>query len=42
MVVAPVGCVCFGLTTGLITMSWQAPGPSRAQGGLTHRVLMVF
>jgi hypothetical protein len=42
MVVAPVGCVSSGLTTGLITMSWRAPGPTRALGGLIHRVLMVF
>jgi hypothetical protein len=42
MIAAPVGFVFSGLVTGLITMSWQAPGPSRAPGGMTHRVLMVF
>jgi hypothetical protein len=39
---APVGFGFAGLMTGLITMSWRAPGPSRALGGLIHRVLMVF
>ena len=42
MIVTPVGFGFAGLTTGLITMSWQAPGPSRALGGMTHRLLMVF
>jgi hypothetical protein len=42
VIAAPVGFGFAGLMTGLITMSWWAPGPSRALGGLIHRVLMVF